>query len=131
MYFSMDGVFVFKTMKKLLILAMAVTCFLLGIFCADRKAFVSHWNDPQDVHADSLQQAMEDASDLTRAKEFILGFLPRIDDVACAALDQLGWTQAELLASDAVDSAYDREGLQLHWYVLELWERIEKFLSNR
>ena len=120
----------FKTLKKLMILSIAVSCFLLGIFCADRSGFVSHWNDPLNAPVEFLEHTLQDSTDISQAKEYILGFLPKIEAVACAALEQLWGTKEETSASDHADNADDQETLRLHWYLLELWDRIENFLDN-
>ena len=97
-----------KILKRLVFLAVLVSCFYTGALLADKEKLhnelirmhvvaASDSSEDQsiklqvrDAIIDSLQQAMEDATDIAQAKLYILEHLPQIEAAANAVLQELG-----------------------------------------
>jgi stage II sporulation protein R len=104
----MDGVFMKKILKRLVFLAVLVSCFYTGALLADKEKLHDelirlHVVGSSDSMEDqaiklqvrdaiivSLQQALEDATDIEQAKSYILEHLPQIEAAANAVLQELG-----------------------------------------
>ena len=104
----MDGVFMKKILKRLVFLAVLVSCFYTGALLADKEKLHDelirlHVVGASDSMEDqaiklqvrdaiivSLQQALEDATDIEQAKSYILEHLPQIEAAANAVLQELG-----------------------------------------
>jgi stage II sporulation protein R len=104
----MDGVFMKKILKRLVFLAVLVSCFYTGALLADKEKLHDelirlHVVGASDSMEDqtikfqvrdaiivSLQQALEDATDIEQAKSYIQEHLPQIEAAANAVLQELG-----------------------------------------
>jgi stage II sporulation protein R len=104
----MDGVFMKKILKRLVFLAVLVSCFYTGALLADKEKLhdelirlhvvgASDSMEDQTIKLQvrdaiivSLQQALEDATDIEQAKSYILEHLPQIEAAANAVLQELG-----------------------------------------
>ena len=104
----MDGVFMKKILKRLVLLAVLVSCFYTGALLADKEKLhdelirlhvvgASDSMEDQTIKSQvrdaiivSLQQALEDATDIEQAKSYILEHLPQIEAAANAMLQELG-----------------------------------------
>ena len=104
----MDGVFMKKILKRLVFLAVLVSCFYTGAILADKEKLhdelirlhvvgASDSMEDQTIKLQvrdaiivSLQQALEDATDIEQAKSYILEHLPQIEAAANAVLQELG-----------------------------------------
>ena len=104
----MDGVFMKKILKRLVFLAVLVSCFYTGALLADKEKLhdelirlhvvgASDSMEDQTIKSQvrdaiivSLQQALEDATDIEQAKSYILEHLPQIEAAANAVLQELG-----------------------------------------
>ena len=104
----MDGVFMKKILKRLVFLAVLVSCFYTGALLADKEKLhdelirlhvvgASDSMEDQTIKSQvrdaiivSLQQALEDATDIEQAKSYILDHLPQIEAAANAVLQELG-----------------------------------------
>jgi stage II sporulation protein R len=104
----MDGVFMKKILKRLVFLAVLVSCFYTGALLADKEKLhdelirlhVVGSSDSMEDQAIKLQvrdaiivslhQALEDATDIEQAKSYILDHLPQIEAAANAVLQELG-----------------------------------------
>jgi len=97
-----------KILKRLVFLAVLVSCFYTGALLADKEKLhnelirmhvvaASDSSEDQSIKLQvrdaiilSLQQAMEDATDIAQAKLYILEHLPQIEAAANAVLQELG-----------------------------------------
>ena len=104
----MDGVFMKKILKRLVCLAVLVSCFYTGALLADKEKLhdelirlhvvgASDSMEDQTIKLQvrdaiivSLQQALEDATDIEQAKSYIQEHLPQIEAAANAVLQELG-----------------------------------------
>ena len=104
----MDGVFMKKLLKRLVFLLVLVSCFYTGALLADKEKLhdelirlhvvgASDSMEDQTIKLQvrdaiivSLQQALEDATDIEQAKSYILEHLPQIEAAANAMLQELG-----------------------------------------
>ena len=104
----MDGVFMKKLLKRLVFLLVLVSCFYTGALLADKEKLhdelirlhvvgASDSMEDQTIKLQvrdaiivSLQQALEDATDIEQAKSYILDHLPQIEAAANAVLQELG-----------------------------------------
>ena len=104
----MDGVFMKKLLKRLVFLLVLVSCFYTGALLADKEKLhdelirlhvvgASDSMEDQTIKSQvrdaiivSLQQALEDATDIEQAKSYILDHLPQIEAAANAVLQELG-----------------------------------------
>lgn len=104
----MDGVFMKKILKRLVFLAVLVSCFYTGALLADKEKLhdelirlhvvgASDSMEDQTIKSQvrdaiivSLQQALEDATDIEQAKSYIQEHLPQIEAAANAVLQELG-----------------------------------------
>ena len=104
----MDGVFMKKILKRLVFLAVLVSCFYTGALLADKEKLhdelirlhvvgASDSMEDQTIKLQvrdaiivSLQQALEDATDIEQAKSYIQEHLPQIEAAANAVLQELG-----------------------------------------
>lgn len=104
----MDGVFMKKIIKRLVFLTVLVSCFYTGALLADKEKLhdevirlhvvgASNSMEDQTIKLQvrdaiivSLQQALEDATDIEQAKSYILDHLPQIEAAANAVLQELG-----------------------------------------
>ena len=104
----MDGVFMKKLLKRLVFLLVLVSCFYTGALLADKEKLhdelirlhvvgASDSMEDQTIKLQvrdaiivSLQQALEDATDIEQAKSYILEHLPQIEAAANAVLQELG-----------------------------------------
>ena len=104
----MDGVFMKKLLKRLVFLLVLVSCFYTGALLADKEKLhdelirlhvvgASDSMEDQTIKLQvrdaiivSLQQALEDATDIEQAKYYIQEHLPQIEATANALLQELG-----------------------------------------
>ena len=104
----MDGVFMKKILKRLVFLLVLVSCFYTGALLADKEKLhdelirlhvvgASDSMEDQTIKSQvrdaiivSLQQALEDATDIEQGKSYILEHLPQIEAAANAVLQELG-----------------------------------------
>ena len=104
----MDGVFMKKILKRLVFLLVLVSCFYTGALLADKEKLhdelirlhvvgASDSMEDQTIKLQvrdaiivSLQQALEDATDIEQAKSYIQEHLPQIEAAANAVLQELG-----------------------------------------
>jgi hypothetical protein len=116
----MDGVFMKKCMRRLAFLAIAVCCFYAGSFVAGKY-------DPAvrlqvgDVVLATLQQALQDATDIEQAKSYMKTHLPRIQETANKVMKEMDCLDSIVLESNAY---------RFRFYFLELLGRMENFFAG-
>lgn len=126
----MDGVFMRKTLRRLLFLLVVVCCFHIGGWMTDRQTLDSDPLQIRDRLMDSLGQAIRDATDLRQAGGYLQAHWPRIRAAADDMLGQLasGEEAKSFFWETFVSQSWDTAPYHIRFYFLEWLEKVENFL---
>ena len=114
------GVFMKKCMRRLAFLAIAVCCFYAGGLLAGKHGPAVGLQMADSMLA-SLQQALQDATDVGQAKSYMETHLPRIQETANKVMKEMDCLDSIVLESNAY---------RFRFYFLELLGRMENFFAG-